>query len=140
MPQYIVRNVPEDDYRRFLAKAEADGWIPRDLMVQFMRDYAAGRVRLSAGPPRPRSQGEPWNVGDAPTRAGDVVIDYYPAIHAYQVWTVRTDRQQDAGAWPVDRVHTLEEATAHARLIAPSGQIYVMRHGPNGREKWRPVA
>lgn len=54
MPQYILRDLP-DDWGQVKARAEQDGWPMRPLILQLLRDYAAGRIQPSVPPPPPRS-------------------------------------------------------------------------------------
>jgi len=54
MAQYILRDLDDTLWTRFRRRAGLDGWHLQGIFRQFMEDYAAGRITLSAGaPPRP---------------------------------------------------------------------------------------
>jgi hypothetical protein len=54
MAQYILRDLDDSLWNRFRRRAGLDGWHLQGIFRQFMEDYAAGRITLSAAaPPRP---------------------------------------------------------------------------------------
>lgn len=44
MANFVLRKMPDSLWKRFAARAKADGWTLKDLLLKFMADYAEGRV------------------------------------------------------------------------------------------------
>lgn len=63
MPTYILRDLPDDAWARFKARAQRDGWPLRALFVALMQDYASDRLTPTAPPPPRASPGD----GSEPT-------------------------------------------------------------------------
>lgn len=51
MPQYILRDLPNELWTRFTTRANAERWPLRALFLQLLDDYGSGRTRPSAQPP-----------------------------------------------------------------------------------------
>lgn len=51
MPQYSLRDLPSELWRRFTERAHAERWPLRALLLQLMDDYASGTVHPTSGPP-----------------------------------------------------------------------------------------
>src|SRR5262249_45292729 len=45
MAQYVLRDIPDDQWERFKSKARTDGWPLRALVLELMKDYADARLR-----------------------------------------------------------------------------------------------
>lgn len=44
MPSYIIRDLPEDLWKRVKARAERDAWPLRKLFLQLLEDFASERI------------------------------------------------------------------------------------------------
>ena len=51
MPQYVLRNIPEDLWRRVSERATLDQWPKRALLLQLLEDYADRRISPSVASP-----------------------------------------------------------------------------------------
>jgi hypothetical protein len=51
MPQYTLRDLPQDLWGRFTSKANHEHWPLRALFIQMMDDFASGRSRPKGAPP-----------------------------------------------------------------------------------------
>jgi hypothetical protein len=51
MPNFLLRDLPDEPWQAFVRKAKADGWPLKALVLQFARDYVDGKITVSAKPP-----------------------------------------------------------------------------------------
>lgn len=51
MPTFALRGIRDDLWQRVTARARADGWPLRALVIRLLEDYAEGRSTPSGAPP-----------------------------------------------------------------------------------------
>jgi hypothetical protein len=53
MATFALRGINDPLWQRVTARARADGWPLRALLLRLLDDYAAGRITPSGAPPPP---------------------------------------------------------------------------------------
>lgn len=138
MPNYIVRDVPQEIFDRFRARVLRDNEPGmRPVLIALMDDYGAGRVSPKRSQVAVSSE---WIPGPLPTSEGDAVVTRRAGLpEVYWVWGVIRNGQQHPDVLPAAPIRDMQQATARAYSMAlqSNGRAYFQDDEKNA---WKPIA
>lgn len=139
MASYELRQMPPAVWEAFQARAKRDGWQTRELIIELLREFAAGHIHLSAQPSG--ASGGGWIRGPMPTSAGDAVIvqNLNGNSGRFWVWTASWNGQQEPikadNPIAVEERHQAELVAA--RRLQGSGRVFLQDFEANSWQELR---
>jgi hypothetical protein len=146
LAQYIIRDIPDDNWTRFIERADRDKWPLRALILQLVDDYGNERIGPSQGSPeqkaeyawlRPHYRSLARQAGFTQRAAEDQWNQLVEAVRARQT---RKHAQLLEGVPDTTRREILTWLADASRDIAPLDQLSLravahIRTGPSRTEQ-----